>query len=200
MLGGGGLRPPRRRPVELDARVVSGRRRQPAVGLVGQLRRRRHHARRARDRRDRLHERPGDAAREGDLHRRGAAVPGRAARLRRPQGVRARGRVRLLHRRDHVHEGHDPRHVRVGDAEAEDARPTDADAARARAGSRRRPRTSDPRPSPIRGPRQPLRSTAKSTSSRASSASRRSSSTRTRTSGRASSICPSSRCTRRRTG
>ena len=42
--------------------------------------------------------------------------------------------------------------------------------------------------------------TAKSTSSRASSASRRSSSTRTRTSARASSICPSSRCTRRRTG
>ena len=38
----GGLRPPRRRAVELDARVVSGRRRQPAVGLVRQLRRRRH--------------------------------------------------------------------------------------------------------------------------------------------------------------
>ena len=42
--------------------------------------------------------------------------------------------------------------------------------------------------------------TAKSTSSRAWSASRRSSSTRTRTSARASSICPSSRCTRPRTG
>ena len=42
--------------------------------------------------------------------------------------------------------------------------------------------------------------TARSTSSRASSASRRSSSTRTRTSARASWICPSSRCTRRRTG
>ena len=42
--------------------------------------------------------------------------------------------------------------------------------------------------------------TAKSTSRRAWSASRRSSSTRTRTSARASSICPSSRCTRPRTG
>ena len=40
--GGGRLRPPRRRPVELDERVVSGRRRQPAVGVVRQLRRRRH--------------------------------------------------------------------------------------------------------------------------------------------------------------
>ena len=40
--GGGRVRPSRRRPVELDQRVVSGRRRQPAVGLVGQLRRRRH--------------------------------------------------------------------------------------------------------------------------------------------------------------
>ncbi len=45
------------------------------------------HQRRARDRRDRLHERAVDAAREGDLHHRRAAVPGRAARLRRPQGL-----------------------------------------------------------------------------------------------------------------
>ena len=66
-----------------------------------------------RDRRDRLHQRAVHAAREGDLHPRRAAVPGRAARLRRPQGVRPRGRLRLLHRRDHVHEGDDPRHVRV---------------------------------------------------------------------------------------
>ena len=73
---------------------------------------RRHDARRARDRRDRLHERPVDAAREGDLHRRRPALPGGAVRLRQPQGVRARGRVRLLHRRDHVHEGDDSRHVR----------------------------------------------------------------------------------------
>ena len=42
--GGRRVRPPRRRPVELDARVVSRRRRQPAVGVVGQLRRRRHDA------------------------------------------------------------------------------------------------------------------------------------------------------------
>ena len=76
--GRGGLRAPRRRPVELDERVVSGRRRQPAVGVVGQLRRRRHDRRRAGDRRDRLHERSVDAPREGDLHRRRAAVPGRA--------------------------------------------------------------------------------------------------------------------------
>ena len=53
ILGGAGrrgVRAPRRRPVELDARVVSGRRRQPAVGVVRQLRHHRHHARRARDR------------------------------------------------------------------------------------------------------------------------------------------------------
>ena len=42
--GGGGVRPPRRRSVELDERVVSGRRRQPAVRVVRQLRRRRLHA------------------------------------------------------------------------------------------------------------------------------------------------------------
>ena len=58
--------------VDLDQRVVSGRRGQPAVGVVGQLRRRRHHARAAGDRRDRFHQRPGDAAPEGDLHRRRA--------------------------------------------------------------------------------------------------------------------------------
>ena len=112
--GGGGVRPPGRRPVELDERVVSGRRRQPAVGVVRQLRRRRLHQRRAGDWRDRLHERAVDAAREGDLHPRGAAVPGRAARFRRPQGLPARGGLRLLHGRDHLHEGHDPGHVRVG--------------------------------------------------------------------------------------
>ena len=69
------------------------------------------HRRRARHRRDRLHERPVDAPREGDLHRRGPALSGRAVRLRRAQGVRRGGRVRLLHRRDHVHEGHDSRDV-----------------------------------------------------------------------------------------
>jgi hypothetical protein len=44
--------------------------REPAVGHVGQLRHHRHDARRARHRRDRLHERSVGAAREGDLHRR----------------------------------------------------------------------------------------------------------------------------------
>ena len=44
VLARGRLRPPRRRAVELDERVLSGRRRQPAVGVVGQLRRRRHDA------------------------------------------------------------------------------------------------------------------------------------------------------------
>ena len=57
--------------LDLDERVVSGRRGQPALGLVGQLRHRRHDARAACDRRDRFHERPGHAAPEGDLHRRG---------------------------------------------------------------------------------------------------------------------------------
>ena len=44
----------------------------------------------------------------------GAALSGGAARLRRAQGVRPRGRVRLLHRRDHLHQGHDPGDVRDG--------------------------------------------------------------------------------------
>ncbi len=99
----------------------------------------------------------------------GAAVSGGEARLRGTQGVRPRDRLRLLHRRDHLHAGHDSRHVRE----------------RAAFCGRRQPRAAR---------------TAKSTSSRASSGSRRSSSTRTRTSGRASWICPSSRCTRQRTG
>ena len=114
-----------------------------------------------RHRRDQLHQRPGHAAREGDLPRRRRALSGREARLRGTQGLRPADRLRLLHRRHHVHEGHGARHVRRGRARS---------------------------------------LMAKSTSPRASSDSRRSSSTRTRTSGRASSICPNSRCTRRRTG
>ncbi len=74
-------------------------------------------------------------------------------------------RLRLLHRRDHLHEGDDARDVRRRDARQRRRTP--------RRGARRR---------------------------RGSSASRRSSSTPTRTSARASSTCPSSRCTRRRTG
>ena len=42
----------------------------------------------------------------------GAAVPGGAARFRGTEGVRSRSRVRLLHRRDYLHAGHDSRHVR----------------------------------------------------------------------------------------
>ena len=140
---------------------------------LGQLRRRRHDQRRAGHRRNGLHQRPLDAPRESHLHRRRTALPGGALRLRRPQGVRAGGGLRLLHRRDHLHEGHHPRHVR--DAKA-----------------------------PARCPAPPRRcraaATAKCTSSRASSGSRRSSSTPTRTWAPASSICRSSRCTRRRTG
>ena len=48
---------------------------------------------------------------EGDLHHRRPAVPGREARLRRPQSVRARDRLRLLHRRDHLHPGDDSRYA-----------------------------------------------------------------------------------------
>ena len=61
---GGRPRAPRRGPgarrggaLALDQRVVPGRRDQPAVGLVRQLRRRGQHRPRARDRRDRLHQR-----------------------------------------------------------------------------------------------------------------------------------------------
>ena len=91
-------RPGRREPVDVDQRVLSGRRGQPAIDLVGQLRHRRYDARDAGHRRDGFHERPRHASSEGDLHRRRAAVSGGAPRLRRAQGVRARDRLRLLHR------------------------------------------------------------------------------------------------------
>ena len=48
----------RRTALDVDQRVVPGRRGQPAVGVLRQLRRRRHDARDAGDRRDRLHQRP----------------------------------------------------------------------------------------------------------------------------------------------
>ena len=78
----------RDRAVALDERVVSGQRREPAVDLVGQLRRS-------------PITRAGpkvigetdftsalvDAAPQGHLHGRRADVPGRGARLRRPQGA-----------------------------------------------------------------------------------------------------------------
>jgi DEAD/DEAH box helicase domain-containing protein len=77
--------------VALDERLVSRRCREPALDLVRQLRGRGHHGRRlARDRRDRFHERPLHAPREGDLHRGGPPLPGRAARLRGTEGVRPR--------------------------------------------------------------------------------------------------------------
>ena len=130
------------------------------------------HERRARHRRDRLHERTVDAAREGDLHGRGAAVPGRAARLRRPQGLRSCGRVRLLH------DAITYTKVTILDTFAQTtARPERALPESATAGSRREPDgTAD------------ADRTARSMSSRASSDSRRSSSTPTRTSGRVSWI------------
>ena len=71
-----------RRDVAMDQRVVSRRRGQPAIDLVRQLRGDRYDRRRGRDRRDELHERAGDAAREGDLPGRGRAVPGGEAGLR----------------------------------------------------------------------------------------------------------------------
>ena len=115
MLGGRGLRPPRRRAVELDATS----RIRPTPSACGRCRRTTSSSstRRSGERvigETDFTQRPVDAPRESDLHRRRAAVPGRALRLRRPQGVRAGGRLRLLHRRDHLHEGHDPRHVQRG--------------------------------------------------------------------------------------
>ena len=57
----------RRGAVELDERILSRRRREPAVDLVGQLRRRGHDARRRHHRRDRFHQRALHAARESHL-------------------------------------------------------------------------------------------------------------------------------------
>jgi hypothetical protein len=62
---------------------------------------RRQDARRARLARD-AH----DAPRAGHLPARRRAVPGREARLREPQGLRAQGRPRLLHDRAHQPQGH----------------------------------------------------------------------------------------------
>ena len=140
---------------------------------------------------------PVDAAREGDLHRRRPALPGRAIRLRRAQGVRARGRVRLLHGRDHVHEGHDPGDVLgSGDSGTGPRALRQPDSTTARV----EPTCPEPSAASLAASVPVPARTARSTSSPASSDSRRSSSTRTRTSDRASWICPSSRCTRRRTG
>ena len=58
-----------------------GRCRQPALHLLGQLRRRRSDACAQGDCGDRLQQRPSDAAPQGDLHPRGPLVSGRAARF-----------------------------------------------------------------------------------------------------------------------
>ena len=162
---------------------------------------------RARDRRNRLHERAGHAPREGHLHRRRAALPGRAAGFRRTQGVRARGRVRLLHRRDHLHQGDDPGDVRQSSAATEWSRtgvigPDSClrQTVRMITGLARRladpgPGSPDPSPSasgaiPRRSPRRlPCRRLQEDQVLHQ----------RERRIGRAR-ICPSSRCTRRRTG
>ena len=103
--------PGSRRAVALDERILPGRRRQPALGVFGQLRDRRHDARAARDWRNRFHQRTVHPAREGHLHRRGHAVSGGEAGLRGAQGVRAGDRLRLLHGRDHQQPRDDHRYV-----------------------------------------------------------------------------------------
>ena len=109
---GGEVPPPRQGQVVLDAGRLPGRRRQPPVDLLGQLRRRRHDRENADHRRGRFHRRPDDAAREGHLHLRGRAVLRREARLHRAQGLRQEDRHRLLHRRHRLHENQDSRRVR----------------------------------------------------------------------------------------
>ena len=89
-----------------------GRCGEPALDLLGQLRDRRHDARRGHHRRDRLHVGALDTAREGDLPHRRQAVPGGEAGLRGAQGVCPRRGLRLLHRRDHVHARDDPGRLR----------------------------------------------------------------------------------------
>ncbi len=109
---GGKVPPPRQGQVVLDAGRLPGRRRQPPVDLLGQLRRRRHDRENADHRRSRFHRSPDDAAREGHLHLRGRAVLRREARLHRAQGLRQEDRYRLLHRRHRLHENQDSRRVR----------------------------------------------------------------------------------------
>ncbi|MCK7518755.1 MAG: hypothetical protein MZV64_14035 [Ignavibacteriales bacterium] len=142
---------------------------QPALGLVGQLRRgRQDRRRRASSARPTSTRALDDAAREGHLHRRRpAATRWRSSTSRARKAYVRAHRLRLLHRRDHLQPS--VTHARA---------------------LRREPRASGPA----------LQRTARCTWCRASSGSRRSSSTPTRTSARASSTCPSSRCTRRRTG
>ncbi len=113
----GALRAGPRAPVDerrlvVDERIVSGRCGQLAFRLIGQLRRRRHHARSAGDRRNRLHQRADDAASQGDLHRGREALSGGAVRLRRAERRScARSTATTTRRRSPI-EGHTDRHVR----------------------------------------------------------------------------------------
>ena len=71
-------------------------------------------------------------ASEGHLHGRRQDLPGRGARLRRPQGARQRSRLRLLHHGDQLHEGDDPRSIRRRRAEGGAARRSPRRVARGR--------------------------------------------------------------------
>ena len=91
-------------PLPLVGRRVPGEPRQPAQRGLGQLRHHRPgHGQRAR--RARLAGHAHDAARAGHLPARRRAVPGGAARLGEPQGLRDQGGARLLHDRAHEPEG-----------------------------------------------------------------------------------------------
>ena len=88
-----------RRALSLGRRRLSGQPRLAAQHRVGQLRD--HRSRDGpRHRRARLALHAHHAARAGHLPTRGRAVPGRGARLRKPQSVRDQSRARLLHHRD----------------------------------------------------------------------------------------------------
>ena len=109
---GGAAAAPLGRTLALDERELPGRRGQPAQRLLGQLRGAGRHARAADHRRGRLRQRPGDAPREGDLHPRGAHLLRREVRPPGAPRPRARGGGRLLHGRDHPHQGAHPRPLR----------------------------------------------------------------------------------------
>ncbi len=100
-------------PLAVDAGVLSGRCGQPAIGDLGQLRRRGHHRRR-----ERVIGETDFTSGPATLHEKAIyIVEGQLFQVERfdfdgrKAFVRA-GRMRLLHGRDHVHEGHDPRYVR----------------------------------------------------------------------------------------
>ena len=198
--GGGGVRPPGRRPVELDARIVSGRRGQPAVGVVRQLRRRRHHAAASAS-----SARPtSPAARRRCTRRRSTSSKGSCSRSSASTSTAARPIVRAVDC-DYYTDAITYTKVTILDTFAVgrfevDDRASAAMADGAQARRRRAPSADLPDHAASRLAAASRDRTAKSTSSPASSASRRSSSTRTRTSAPASSICPSSRCTPRPTG